>query len=438
MSALARYFHAQRYTVAGYDKTPSPLTIKLQEEGINVSFVDDAVDLPQEYTEYKNETLVVYTPAIPKDSILFNFFKDSAYNLSKRAEVLGVVTRQTLNLSVAGTHGKTTTSCIVATILQHSDKKFSAFLGGISTNLNSNYYHQKGEGEHYSVTEADEFDRSFLQLSPDYTVITSTDADHLDIYGKKEEIEASYLEFSQRLKDTTHIFKAYGTLETIAGVTYSASDINADYYAVITSKDGQGTHFSIANNVGQEVIADVYINIPGLHNLENAIGAALMCLKAGVSIASIRAGLAQFKGIKRRFENVLNNEKVTYIDDYAHHPSELRAIISSVRELYPNKKITAVFQPHLFTRTQDFMKEFAYELSQVDELLLIPIYPAREKPIAGVTSEAVLERITLSNSRCVLKEEVLRELKMSKVEVLLTLGAGDIDRLVPQIKEYYA
>ena len=438
MSALARYFHAQRYTVAGYDKTPSPLTIKLQEEGINVSFVDDAVDLPQEYTEYKNETLVVYTPAIPKDSILFNFFKDSAYNLSKRAEVLGVVTRQTLNLSVAGTHGKTTTSCIVATILQHSDKKFSAFLGGISTNLNSNYYHQKGEGEHYSVTEADEFDRSFLQLSPDYTVITSTDADHLDIYGKKEEIEASYLEFSQRLKDTTHIFKAYGTLETIAGVTYSASDMNADYYAVITSKDGRGTHFSIANNVGREVIADVYINIPGLHNLENAIGAALMCLKAGVSIASIRAGLAQFKGIKRRFENVLNNEKVTYIDDYAHHPSELRAIISSVRELYPNKKITAVFQPHLFTRTQDFMKEFAYELSQVDELLLIPIYPAREKPIAGVTSEAVLERITLSNSRCVLKEEVLRELKMSKVEVLLTLGAGDIDRLVPQIKEYYA
>ena len=200
----------------------------------------------------------------------------------------------------------------------------------------------------------------------------------------------------------------------------------------------RGTHFSIANNVGREVIADVYINIPGLHNLENAIGAALMCLKAGVSIASIRAGLAQFKGIKRRFENVLNNEKVTYIDDYAHHPSELRAIISSVRELYPNKKITAVFQPHLFTRTQDFMNEFAYELSQVDELLLIPIYPAREKPIAGVTSEAVLERITLSNSRCVLKEEVLRELKMSKVEVLLTLGAGDIDRLVPQIKEYYA
>ena len=438
MSALARYFHAQGYVVAGYDKTPSPLTIKLQEEGIKVSFVDDAVDLPQEYTEYKNETLVVYTPAIPKDSLLFNFFKDSAYNLSKRAEVLGVVTRQTLNLSVAGTHGKTTTSCIVATILQHSDKKFSAFLGGISTNLNSNYYHQKGEGEHYSVTEADEFDRSFLQLSPDYTVITSTDADHLDIYGKKEEIEASYLEFSQRLKDTTHIFKAYGTLETIAGVTYSASDMNADYYAVITSKNGQGTHFSIANNVGREVIADVYLNIPGLHNLENAIGAALMCMKAGVSIASIREGLAQFKGIKRRFENVLNNEKVTYIDDYAHHPSELRAIISSVRELYPKKKITAVFQPHLFTRTQDFMNEFAYELSQLDELLLIPIYPAREKPIAGVTSEAVLERMTLSNARCVAKEEVLHELKKSKVQVLLTLGAGDIDRLVPQIKEYYA
>ena len=439
MSALARYFHAQGYMVSGYDKTPSPLTDKLVAEGILVSFKDTVDDIPQEYIDYKQGTMVVYTPAIPKDNALLVFFRKENYSLAKRAEVLGIVTKQTTNLSVAGTHGKTTTSCIVATILQSSEEQFSAFLGGISTNLGSNYYHQKRNGtQHLSITEADEFDRSFLQLSPDYAVITSTDADHLDIYGAKEEIEESYLAFSKLVQDSAHIFKAVGTLDAIAGTTYSASDGSADYYAVVSFKDGRGTHFSIANNLGKETIEDLYLNIPGLHNLENAIGGALMCLKAGISLDAIRKGLADFKGIKRRFEYVLTNDKVTYIDDYAHHPSELRAIISSVRELYPNKKITAVFQPHLFSRTQDFMVEFAHELSQVDELLLVPIYPARELPIEGVTSEAVLDKMSLSSAICLSKEEVLSELESREVEILLTLGAGDIDRLVPQIKEYYA
>tara|TARA_B110000879_G_C11157946_1_gene507744 strand:- start:488 stop:1858 length:1371 start_codon:yes stop_codon:yes gene_type:complete len=438
MSALARYFHAQGYVVAGYDKTPSPLTAKLQEEGISVSFVDEVVAIEAMYVDYKRDTMVVYTPAIPKDNVLFNYFKDEGYTLAKRAEVLGIVTKQTVNLSVAGTHGKTTTSSIVATILQYSEKQFSAFLGGISTNLGSNYFYQKGNHEeHLSITEADEFDRSFLHLSPDYAIITSTDADHLDIYGKKEDLEKSYVDFSERIAEPSHRFYACEYAQHITGVSYSASSSHADYYAVVESKSGKGTRFSIANNKGDDTIENLYLNIPGEHNLENAVGAALMTLKTGVSLEAVRNGLANFKGIKRRFEYVVQSNTVTYIDDYAHHPSELRAIISSVRNLYPTKKITAVFQPHLFSRTQDFMADFAHELSQVDELLLVPIYPAREVPIDGVTSEAILSQMTLSNAKCMSKDDVLAELKNTEIEVLLTLGAGDIDRLVQPIKEYY-
>jgi UDP-N-acetylmuramate--alanine ligase len=437
MSALARYFNNEKYAVHGYDKTPSPLTNTLISEGISISFLDDVSSISTTVLEHKESCLVVYTPAIPKDNQLFNYFKDNHFLLKKRAEVLGIVTSQTVNLSVAGTHGKTTTSCIVATILQYSNKQFSAFLGGISTNLGSNYFYQPGSGEHLSITEADEFDRSFLHLKPNFAVITSTDADHLDIYGKKEELEQSYLAFSQLISERENRFTSYASRAIIDGVTYSATAIEADYYAVITSKSGSGTHFHIHNNLGEETLSSLYLNIPGLHNLENAIGATLMLLKAGVSIAAVREGLAQFKGIKRRFEYVVDNEKVTYIDDYAHHPSELRAIISSVRELYPTKKITAIFQPHLFSRTQDFMADFAHELSQVDELLLLPIYPARELPIPGVSSDAVLELVSLSNARCVAKEEVVEILRDGDVEVLLTLGAGDIDRLVPQIATLY-
>jgi UDP-N-acetylmuramate--alanine ligase len=437
MSALARYFNNANFIVAGYDKTPSPLTHTLADEGIEISFFDDVVGIPKIIIENKGESLVVYTPAIPSDNKIFNFFSEQGFVLKKRAEVLGMITAQTVNLSVAGTHGKTTTSCIVATILQHSTLHFSAFLGGISTNLASNYYYQSASSAHISVTEADEFDRSFLQLKPKFAVITSTDADHLDIYGKREELEQSYQEFASLVPDKKDVFVAYASKDLINGVTYSASNTNADYYAIVKSRSGKGTHFSIHNNLGETPIEDVYLNIPGLHNLENALGAALMTRQAGVAIESIVAGLANFKGIKRRFEYILRTDKVIYIDDYAHHPSELRAIISSVRELYPNKKITAVFQPHLYSRTQDFMAEFAYELSQVDELLLLPIYPARELPIEGVTSEAVMELICLSNAQCVAKEDVITVLKNRHVDVLLTLGAGDIDRLILPLKEFY-
>jgi UDP-N-acetylmuramate--alanine ligase len=436
MSALARYFSNAGYVVSGYDKTQTVLTGKLEEEGILISFQDEVNSVPSKVLENKENVLIVYTPAIPKDNVIYNHFLDNRYTLKKRAEVLGIITAQTENLSVAGTHGKTTTSCIVATILKYSNMQFSAFLGGISTNLGSNYFYQKGDSAHLSITEADEFDRSFLHLKPNYSVLTSTDADHLDIYGKKEDLEDSYLEFSKIVSDQKNLFSAYGNSEKIGGVTYSASNNAADYYASISSKSGKGTHFSIQNNVDEESIEDLYLNIPGQHNLENAIGATLMTLKAGASLEAVKQGLANFKGIKRRFEYVLENDRITYIDDYAHHPSELRAIISSVKELYPTKKITAVFQPHLFSRTQDFMTEFAHELSQVDELILVPIYPARELPIQGITSNAVLEKVTLDNAICVVKENVLAELKTKDLEVLLTLGAGDIDRLVQPIKEY--
>ena len=437
MSALARYFNQQNLVVCGYDKTPSALTDTLISEGIAITFTDHMDEVPNEFVGNKQNVLVVYTPAIPQGNQLFNYFAANKYDIKKRAAVLGIITSQTTNLSVAGTHGKTTTSSLVATIFKYSSKQFSAFLGGISTNLASNYYYQSGRSEHYSVTEADEFDRSFLQLKPDFTIVTSTDADHLDIYGVKDDLEKSYVDFASLVAEKENVFAAYGKTKNIKGKSYSGSDTKADYYAVVTSRSGKGSNFSIQNNVGEDSIEDLYLNIPGLHNLENAVGAALMSHKAGVSIAEIRQGLAEFAGIKRRFEYIVDKPNCVVIDDYAHHPSELNAIINSVKDLYPSKKITAIFQPHLFTRTRDFLDDFAKELSAVDQLFLMPIYPARELPLPGVTSFSILEKITLKNAKCIEKEDVMAELKKAEVEVLLILGAGDIDRLVNPIKELY-
>jgi UDP-N-acetylmuramate--alanine ligase len=437
MSALARYFNQQKLVVCGYDKTPSPLTNTLEKEGIAITFTDEISEVPTDFIAQKKDVLVVYTPAIPQGNQLFNFFQDEGYDIKKRSAVLGMVTAQTTNLSVAGTHGKTTTSSLLATLFKYSDKQFSAFLGGISTNLGSNYFYQNGAGAHFSVTEADEFDRSFLQLKPDYAIITSTDADHLDIYGVKDDLEKSYFDFASLVPNNQNVFAALGKTKHISGISYSASNSNADFYAKIIRQDGKGTSFTILNNLGEEPLENLYLNIPGLHNLENAIGATLIARKAGLDMDAIRRGLAEFAGIKRRFEYIVEKENVVVIDDYAHHPSELNAIFSSVRDLYPNKKITAIFQPHLFTRTRDFLDDFALELTKVDELILLPIYPARELPIEGVTSEAILQRMTNTQARCVNKEDVLNELATSNIEVLLILGAGDIDRLVLPIKELY-
>ncbi len=437
MSALARYFNNRGQVVFGYDKTPSPLTRKLEEEGISVTFKDLLIELPSVYLESTERVLVVFTPAISKSNTILNHFRNKGFTLKKRAEVLGLITQETKNLSVAGTHGKTTTSSMVATILQQSNWHFSAFLGGISTNLESNYYYQKKEGDQFSVTEADEFDRSFLHLKPNYTIITSTDADHLDIYGAKEQLEESYKQFANLVPNNGNVFYAKNKARNIKGKSYSATDYTADYYARITSETSRGTEFDVLDNHSNIVASNLYLNIPGLHNLENAVGATVMSLKAGLSLKSIRDGLAKFLGIKRRFEFIVNKKNFVFIDDYAHHPSELSAIISSVRNLYPQKKITAVFQPHLFSRTRDFMEDFAVELSKADELILLPIYPAREEPIEGITSNALLASVVMQDRVCVQKKDLLQELKSRNIEVLLTLGAGDIDRLVEPIKVEY-
>lgn len=436
MSALARYFNNIEVSVFGYDKTPSPLTEQLAAEGIEITFEDEVNTIPKEINEDR-KSLIVYTPAIPASSKILSYFRDQNYVLKKRAEVLGIVTNQTYNLSVAGTHGKTTTSCMISSILLHSSVKFSAFLGGISANLGSNYFFQNGKGRHYSISEADEFDRSFLHLFPVYALVTSTDADHLDIYGTSEEIEKSFTLFSEKVVNRNHRFYAKGKANGIDGVSYSASDNTADYYASEIVQENRGTYFSISNQQGDRILENLYLNIPGHHNLENAVGASVMCLKAGLESEVIAQGLKNFAGIKRRFEVIIDTQDLTYIDDYAHHPSELDAIISSVRDLYPTKKITTVFQPHLFSRTQDFLDGFAESLSKVDELIIIPIYPAREKPIEGVTSNAILEKVTLSKATVIEKEKVLDHLKECNLEVLLTLGAGDIDRLVQPIKQVY-
>ncbi len=437
MSALARYFNNRGQVVFGYDKTPSPLTRTLEEEGISVTFKDLLIELPSVYLESTERVLVVFTPAISKSNTILNHFRNKGFTLKKRAEVLGLITQETKNLSVAGTHGKTTTSSMVATILQQSNWHFSAFLGGISTNLESNYYYQKKEGDQFSVTEADEFDRSFLHLKPNYTIITSTDADHLDIYGAKEQLEESYKQFANLVPNNGNVFYAKNKARNIKGKSYSATDYTADYYARITSETSRGTEFDVLDNHSNIVASNLYLNIPGLHNLENAVGATVMSLKAGLSLKSIRDGLAKFLGIKRRFEFIVNKKNFVFIDDYAHHPSELSAIISSVRNLYPQKKITAVFQPHLFSRTRDFMEDFAVELSKADELILLPIYPAREEPIEGITSNALLASVVMQDRVCVQKKDLLQELKSRNIEVLLTLGAGDIDRLVEPIKVEY-
>lgn len=438
MSALARYYRQKGLIVVGYDKTPSPLTAQLEKEGIAITYDDDLEAIPETIKNDRGRTLVVYTPAIPASNTILKYFMDQGFEVKKRSEVLGMVTRETVNLSVAGTHGKTTTSCMLATIMQYSDKQFSAFLGGISTNLNSNYYYQEGLGHnHYSITEADEFDRSFLRLRPNMAVITSTDADHLDIYKKAEAVHNSYREFANLVSEPGKVFYALNKASGIDGVSYSATDTSANFYAKVGSMSGRGTYFDIMK--GNDVlIPDLYLNIPGWHNLENAIGAGLMALESGVSMEAIREGLKNFEGIKRRFEFVVDRPDAVYIDDYAHHPSELKAIIASVRDLYPERRITAVFQPHLFSRTRDFMDDFARELSVVDELIVLPIYPARELPISGVTSEVLVERIGSPSAIHLTKEHLLDHLKEHRPDVLLTLGAGDIDRFVEPLERFMA
>jgi UDP-N-acetylmuramate--alanine ligase len=429
MSALARYFKSLGAEVSGYDKTATALTDQLIAEGIGVTFEDNVDRLP------KDLDLVIYTPAIPKDHKGFNFYKDNNYNLKKRSEILGIISADKFSICVAGSHGKTTVSAMIAHILTQSGFGCSAFLGGIATNYNSNYIQHDND---VVVIEADEFDRSFHRLSPDMAVITAIDTDHLDIYGSKEKIEDAFVEFSEKIAEDGFLVIKQGTgieerLPTLDKAFYSLMDTSADVHCSKYWVVDGGYVFTI-KYYDKEFIG-FRLNIGGFHNIENAIAAFTIAKELKISNDHIKAALASFKGIKRRFEMIVNTDKVVYIDDYAHHPEEIRVFLESVRELYPDKKITAIFQPHLFSRTKDLAAGFAEQLSIADEVILLDIYPAREQPMEGVTSELIFSKLTSKEKSNIKKEELMNVLKDKKLEVVVTIGAGDIDKFVQPIKE---
>jgi UDP-N-acetylmuramate--alanine ligase len=427
MSALARYFNNNGVKVSGYDKTPTPLTDQLVNEGIAVHFVDDIKYIP------KKVDLVIYTPAIPKEHKEFIYLKEKGYDLHKRAEILGQIVQDCYTIAVSGTHGKTTITSMIAHILKQSGKDVFSFIGGISKNYKSNLV--LSDKNLIAVVEADEFDRSFLQLHPDIAVISSMDADHLDIYGSKDYLVESFRLFANQIRKNGKLFlKKSLTLNGInADVLSYSAKIKADYCAKdIHVKDGS---FYYTISAPDNVSISVKAGIPGLHNVENAIVAAAVALNCGVKKAAIKKGLETYTGVSRRFDFRIKENSLVFIDDYAHHPEEIKACIHAARELYPGKKITGVFQPHLFSRTRDLAEGFAESLARLDELILLDIYPARELPINGVTSESLLSKIKMKNKMVCSKEGLIEELVKRNLEVLITIGAGDIDQLVEPIEK---
>ncbi|MDD3321086.1 MAG: UDP-N-acetylmuramate--L-alanine ligase [Paludibacter sp.] len=435
MSALARYFRAKGFQVAGYDRTETKLTSELQAEGIEISFIEEVEQIPFVYTKAEN-TLVILTPAIPENHPQLIYFKENNFSILKRAEVLGKITRQSKGICIAGTHGKTTTSTITAHLLYQSRVSCSAFLGGIANNYNTNLLISKESN--LVVIEADEYDRSFHQLSPYMAVITSADPDHLDIYKNATAFRESFEHFTSLIRPGGALIMRKGidiVPQLQKGVklyTYSM-DEGGDFSAEnIRSEKGE-IRFDFVTPTDR--INDVRLGVPVRINVENSVAAMAMAWLNGVSSEEIRTGISSFSGIYRRFNTVYKSNDIVYMDDYAHHPSELKASISSIRNLYPEKKITGIFQPHLYTRTRDFASEFANALSQLDELILLDIYPARELPIDGVSSDLILNEVKLQNKVRCSNENLLALLKDKKMEVLVTFGAGDIDKMVPKIKD---
>ncbi|QXV67117.1 UDP-N-acetylmuramate--L-alanine ligase [Mucilaginibacter sp. 21P] len=427
MSGLARYFYHLGCVVCGYDKTHTSLTEALHNEGICIVYEDLKDSIPMSFQSPDEGTLIIYTPAIPKDSAILNYFRESGFELYKRSQVLGIISKGMFTIAVAGTHGKTTTSCMIAHILKDSGKDCSAFLGGISSNYQTNVLYGQND---IVVVEADEYDRSFLTLHPNIAIITSMDADHLDIYGDHSKLEESFLLFASQLKQGGTLIYRQG-LPLNNGFTYAMND-NAQ--AMATNVRIEEGSFFFDFNDGKVSIPNIRMGIAGLHNVENATAAIEAALHVDVDPDAIREALGSFKGVKRRFEYIIKTSETIFIDDYAHHPEELRAAISSVRKLYPEKKLTVIFQPHLFTRTRDFADGFAEVLSMADETILLDIYPARELPIEGVTSEMILNKMTLANKRKLGKQECIDTIRNEKPELLLTVGAGDIDAMVQPLK----
>ena len=424
MSALARYFHAHKFYVCGYDKTETTITKSLEELGILIHYSDDIDLIPKQIFD-KDHTLIVYTPAIPKEHNELNYFINNKYRVNKRSKVLGEVTKNTYCFAVAGTHGKTTTSAILGHILKEVGVDATSFLGGISENYNSNLILG---GDKISVVEADEFDRSFLQLSPNMACITSMDADHLDIYGEKQELEKSFIDFSKIVSD--HLFVRKGL--PIEGITYGIEE-GADYDVKnIVIKNG--TYFFDVQTPS-EIIKNIELNISGEHNVLNTVVALAMLNVYGVPLQTIAKALLTFKGVQRRFTYKIKTDVLVLIDDYAHHPTEINAVADAVKELYPQKKVLAIFQPHLFSRTKDFADDFAESLGKFDELILLDIYPARETPIEGITSNWLLNKVNLDKKKTVSKELLIEKVLESKATVMVMIGAGDIGELVNTVRD---
>jgi UDP-N-acetylmuramate--alanine ligase len=438
MSAIARYFNAIGKSVSGYDKTGSTLTDELIKEGISINFEDSMDVVPDKVLEGKEKALIVYTPAIPQENKQWNYFQERGFTIKKRSEILGEITRNSYTLAVAGTHGKTTTSALLAHIFKHSGKNSAAFLGGITVNYNSNLIlpEDKNILEAATIVEADEYDRSFLTLHPDVAIITSMDADHLDIYGEKRYLEDSFNLFAQQVhKNGKLIYKKGLPLVNQGNVsteTYSVSE-KAEHYADNIHLENHSFVFDYVGPKG--AITNIAFKMPGRHNIENAVAASAAAISAGISLHDVKAALETFRGVKRRFEYVIDAPGLVFIDDYAHHPEELKACIGAVKELYPERKITGVFQPHLFSRTRDFAEAFAKSLDMLDECFLLDIYPAREKPIEGVSSAMLLDLMESKNKKLISKEGLMEAFRHKKPEVLLMLGAGDIDRMVEPIRK---
>lgn len=426
MSAIARFFKANKKNVAGYDKTRTAVTDALVDLGIEVHFNDAIENIASDYRSSTEDTLVVYTPAVPKNHIELNYFKNNGFNVVKRSQILGLITENTFCLAVAGTHGKTTTTSILGHLMNVCDVPLTAFLGGISENYNSNLILN---GTEVSVVEADEFDRSFLTLSPNLACITSMDADHLDVYGDASELVKSFEDFSKKIKPKGKLFVKNGL--PLKGITYGIED-DADY-SVQNIKIENGTYvFDV--KTPNTVLKDLQFNLPGRHNLSNALIALAMSVEYGCPHQQLAKALASYKGVKRRFTYHIKTEEFVFIDDYAHHPEEINAVHGAVREMYPSKKVLAIFQPHLYSRTKDFVDDFAKSLSQFDEVLLLDIYPARELPIEGVTSSWLLSKISNMNKGLISKDEIIDKIKDSDAEIVLTIGAGDIGEEVEHIK----
>lgn len=428
MSAIARYFNEHGVVVFGYDRTPTKLTQKLIEEGIQITF-EDSID-----TLTKDVSLVIYTPAIPTINLQLNWYRENGFPVYKRSDVLQWITESLYSITVAGTHGKTTTSTLIAYLLQSTGIGCNAFLGGISVNYGKNYW---GSEHNVAVIEADEFDRSFLKLSPDVAVLTSMDPDHLDIYQNKESIEEAFIQYTRNVKSNGYLFVKYGLnriddLSASKKLTYGVNVDEADIKTINLRNHNGGYIFDFISPFGN--IENVVFPIGGLHNVENATVAIAVGLLNGIKQEQLKESIIGFKGIKRRFEYIIHQDNLVFIDDYAHHPTELKALIESAKRLNPNKETLVVFQPHLFSRTRDFADGFAESLDLADEVILLDIYPARELPIDGVSSEMILEKMTIEK-KCILSKEALIEtLEQKSIELLITAGAGNIDQLIEPIK----